>query len=140
MINPRINPVARKNPLSFWHGYGRFREGTWYDDAVKEKNYSENDRDHCLAGWCFGLTEKKRWKPWWHSKYIWTAVAGLLFAVFTIFYPELCNKVAENKTVSSILFALLSSWIMGLRFSTHTSLYEGGVPSNYPSDSGGLSF
>lgn len=140
MINPRVNVVGRKNKVSFWCGYGRFREGMWYDDAVKEQEYSGDDRDHCLAGWCFGLTEGKRWKPWWKSRYIWTAVVGILFFAITIFYPAIWNRVAENKTASSIIVGLLSSWIIGLRFSTHTSLSGDQPPSYYPTDSGGLSF
>jgi hypothetical protein len=92
-----IDPTTHTNTPAFWTGYGRFREGVYYDALPA-------DRDH-QAGWCFGLSEgKEQPKPLWQSKTFYQGLVVLMLALWGTTNPE---AIANNPDAVAGIAAVL---------------------------------
>lgn len=115
VMDPRQDPQARDNPVSFWYGYGLFRQGKWYTELKQDEDFAD-----AYAGWCFGFVEGKRWKPWWKSKFIWLAVSvGVMSALLRTDLSIISNNpqfIAYGGATVSVIIAVL-------RFATKTAVH-----------------
>ena len=123
-FDPRTDPTARTNTRAFWEGYGAFREGQWYDRRKHDPDW--------MAGWCFGMTEGRRWKPWWRSKTLWMSVASAVLAGLAVIEPSVYgNHLSRGAAAIVFGVSVLSGF---LRHLTQTSIHKepfGPVPAQY---------
>ena len=110
MADPRLDFTRRENPPAFWEGFGAHRQGAWHDTNPYKNvtpEYSE-----WLVGWSFALTEGKFPKPWWKSKFIWTALAEAFLGGLLAFAPP---EMVGGSSVPGFIMVLHSALIASLR-------------------------
>jgi len=101
----RTDPTQRDNDAKFWVGYGKYREGKYYDE-VKE------DPDS-LAGWCFALSEgKEHPKPLWQSKTFYLGVTVIFLALYG---GSNTDWITQNPDLVAGLAAIVGVLEIGIR-------------------------